>query len=332
MPTDAVSPPSAPAAWADKSPLRLLVVGAGSTGGYFGGRLAAAGRDVTFLVRPRRAQQLRETGLQLISPNGDATIQPQLVTAEELSAPYDLVLLTVKAFQLEAAMTDLTRAVGKGTMILPVLNGLSHMDALMRRFGAEHVIGGVLKVATKLDEQGRIVQLTPLQELAYGELDGSVSPRLQAVDHFMQAGGFKARLSPVIQREMWEKWILLSSLGGITCLMRGSIGEVEAAPGGHVFANHLIDEIVAIVRAVGEPPSEAFLTAARAQLTTKGSPSTSSMYRDLQQGFPIESEQIIGDLLRRGQKANVPAPLLATVYAQLCVYENARVQREGGKP
>ena len=153
--------------------MRILVVGAGSTGGYFGGRLAQAGRDVTFLVRPGRAAYLREKGLQIISPNGDLTLTPRLVTAGEIDAPYDAILLTVKAFSLEAALEDFAPAVGRETMILPVLNGMRHVDVLVARFGEKAVLGCVCKVATMVDEEGRIVQLAKFQELAYGEMKGA---------------------------------------------------------------------------------------------------------------------------------------------------------------
>jgi 2-dehydropantoate 2-reductase len=237
--------------------MRLLVIGAGSTGGYFGGRLAQADRDVTFLVRPARAAQLRERGLEIVSPHGDVTLSPKLTTAAELRDPFDAVLLTVKGFALRAAMDDLAPAVGSGTVILPVLNGMRHVQVLKDRFGEAAVGGCVCKCATTLDDNGRVVQLTKLQDLAYGEMDGLPTARIQALDAFMTGAGFDARLSSVIEREMWEKWLMLASIGAITCLMRGNIGEVEAASGGREFISGVIDEAVAIISAVGVPPSRA---------------------------------------------------------------------------
>jgi 2-dehydropantoate 2-reductase len=301
--------------------MRLLVVGAGSTGGYFGGRLAQAGRDVTFLVRPARAERLRAGGLQIVSPHGDVTLAPKLVTAGNIEAPYDAVLLTVKAFSLDAALDDLAPAVGAETIILPVLNGMKHVDALSDRFGRQAVVGCVCKVATMVDDAGRIVQLSKLQDLAYGEMNGSRSPRTEAVDKVMQGAGFDARLSASIEREMWEKWILLATLGGITCLMRGSIGEVEAAPGGREFALQLLAEVCAVVSATGIAPSEAFLSATKAAITQRGSSLTSSMYRDLQKGSAVEADQIIGDLLARGRKVGVSTPLLEAAFVHLSVYQ-----------
>ena len=230
--------------------MRILVVGAGATGGYFGGRLAEAGRDVTFLVRPKRAAQLRADGLQILSPHGDVTLQPQLVTVDQITAPYDAVLLTVKAFALEAALADLATAVGPQTMIVPVLNGMRHLDALIARFGEAAVLGGVCLVATTLDPQGRIKQLAEFQQLIYGERDGPVSARVQALDAAVQGAGFVARASGTIMQEMWEKWILLATMGSITCLLRGTVGDIEAAPGGAGLALEVLGECVAVANSI----------------------------------------------------------------------------------
>jgi len=302
--------------------MRALVAGAGSTGGYLGGRLAQAGRDVTFLVRPGRAAQLRESGLRIVSPHGDATLHPKVIAADAISQPFDVVLLAVKGFQLEAVLADLMPAIGPDSMILPVLNGMRHMDVLAERFRPNNLVGCALKVATVLEDDGRIVQLGPLQDFAYGELDGSATARIQSLDAFMQGADIGARLSSIIRREMWEKWILLAALGAVTCLMRGTVGDIEACPGGASFALRVLDEVVAIVKAVGESPSEAFVNAAREQLTAKGSPFASSMFRDVQRGHQIEVEQIIGDLLRRGTKAEIATPMLWAAYVNLLVYHN----------
>jgi 2-dehydropantoate 2-reductase len=301
--------------------VRILVVGAGSTGGYFGGRLAQAGRDVTFLVRPARAAALREKGLRIVSPHGDVTLAPKLVTADALKAPFDAVFLTVKAFSLEAALDDMAAAVGHDTMILPVLNGMRHVDRLVERFGAAAVAGCVCKVATAVDAEGRIVQLSRLQDLAYGELNGKRSARMERLDAAMQGAGFPARLSADITADMWEKWDQLAALGAITCLMRGNVGEVNSAPGGTAFATGVLDEIVAVVSAEGHPPRAPFLAEVRKLLTDPASTGTSSMFRDLRQGRPIEAEQIVGDMLARGARHKIATPLLAAAYAHLSIYQ-----------
>ncbi len=307
--------------------MRMLVVGAGATGGYFGARLAEAGKDVTFLVRQARAAKLGETGLQIVSPHGNITIRPKLVSANEISEPFDLVVLAVKGFALEAVVADFAPAVGPETMIVPLLNGMRHVDLLRARFGARAVLGGVCRIAAMLDAEGRIVQLAKFQDLLYGEMNGHASARGERLDHAMQGAGFEARLSRTIEQDMWDKWITLATMGGITCLMRGTIGEIEVEPGGAAFAGAFLDEAVAIARAAGHPPDEEFITATRRMVTAKGSNAASSMYRDLTQGLPVEAEQIIGDLIARGWVAAVPAPLLAAAFTHLSVYQ-ARRQRE----
>jgi 2-dehydropantoate 2-reductase len=304
--------------------MRLLVVGAGSTGGYFGARLARAGRDVTFLVRPARAAQLKSNALQVISPHGDFTVTPVLVTSERLEKNFDLVLLAVKAYALEQALNDFAPAMDSMTMVLPLLNGIRHVELLIQRFGASAVIGGVCRVATTLDDNGQIVQLAPFHELAYGELKGERTPRLDRVHEFLSGAGFDTELSQTVEQDMWEKWVLLAALGGIVCLMRGSIGEIVAAPGGREFVQRFLAEVVAAVTAAGHAPRAKFLDLTRKLLLEEGSALTSSMYRDLQQGRPVEAEQILGDLLARAQRAAVATPLLAAAYTQLCVYQSRR--------
>jgi 2-dehydropantoate 2-reductase len=300
--------------------LRILVVGAGSTGGYFGGRLAQTGRDVTFLVRPGRAAQLRANGLQIISPRGNITLQPALVTAGQIAGTFDAVLLTTKAFSLDQAMEDMAPAVGPDTVILPVLNGMRHVELLVSRFGRQAMAGCVCKIATNLDDEGRIVQLAPLHEITYGEMDGRASSRMARLDATMQGAGFDARLSHSIEAEMWEKWVLLASVGAINCLMRGNIGEVNAAAGGSDFILCLLEEVVAVATAAGHAPGQEFLTNTRQMLTASGSLQTSSMYRDLLLRRPIEADQIIGDLLARGRNLGVVTPLIAAAYAHLSIY------------
>jgi 2-dehydropantoate 2-reductase len=302
--------------------MRMLVIGAGSTGGYFGGRLVEAGRDVTFLVRSARKAKLQAEGLQIVSPFGNATLKPKLVTAGEIGGPFDIVLLSVKAFSLETAMKDFAPAIGKDTMILPFLNGMRHMDVLAEHFGGGTPVGCTCHIFASIDANGRIIQHNQLQEVTYGELDGSVTPRIEALDAFMKGGGFNTRLSRHIGRRMWEKWILLATLGSSNALTRGSIGDIEAAPGGTGLVLRLLGEAVSVARAAGTEPSEAFLDTARTALTAKGSPLTSSMYRDLQAGNAVEAEQIVGDLLARGKKAGLDLPLLGAAFTNLMAYQN----------
>jgi 2-dehydropantoate 2-reductase len=304
------------------SAMRILIVGAGAVGGYFGSRLAQAGRDVTFLVRPARAKQLRRDGLRIISPHGDAVLSPKVVSAEEIDTPYDLVFLSVKAYALEAAMNDFAAAVGPETMILPVLNGMRHIDLLAKRFGEHAVIGGVCIVAAETDDQGRIVQLADVQQLVYGERNCDSAPRLKTLDATMQGAGFDAHLSTDIMQEMWEKWVQLASLGAITCLMRGTIGEIVAAPGGAELSIDVLNESTAVATACGYRPSEKMLSRHATAMTAPGSSLTSSMYRDLRKGAPVEADHILGDFIERGSAHALATPLVKAALLNLCVYQN----------
>lgn len=300
--------------------MRLLVVGAGATGGYFGGRLAQHGRDVAFLVRPRRAAALRQSGLRIVSPHGDATLSPRLIITGELQEKFDAVLLTVKAWTLPEALNDVAPAVAPDTMILPVLNGMRHTDAIAARFSPGNLVGCICKIAASLNDDGAIVQLAPFQELVYGEMDGPVTPRISTLHEFMRDAGFEARTSTHIVHDMWEKWVTLATLGGMTCLMRGNVGQIMAAEGGRQFVLNLLGEVTAVAAASGYTMSDGFLAGARATLTAEGSKFASSMYRDLEQGQRIEAEQIIGDLLARARRLNVATPLLETVWTHLQIY------------
>jgi 2-dehydropantoate 2-reductase len=301
--------------------MRILVIGAGAVGGYFGGRLAEAGRDVTFLVRSRQAETIHNSGLRIVSPHGNAKLQPKLILADQLADSYDLIILCVKAYSLVGAMNDFAAAVGPNTIILPLLNGMRHLELLTRKFGDDKVIGGVCLIAAEVDTGGRIVQLTDIHRLVYGELKRGNSPRMSALDEAMQGATLEARTSDNILQDMWEKWVLLASLGAATCLMRGNIGEIEAIPGGADLARAFIGECSAIAEACGYAPGPAFLARTEKMLTTRGSALTSSMYRDLSKSAPVEVDQILGDLLERGRKSGVAAPLIEAACANLRIYQ-----------
>jgi 2-dehydropantoate 2-reductase len=301
--------------------MRILVIGAGAVGGYFGGRLHEAGRDVSFLVRARQAETIREYGLRIVSPYGGVILHPKLILASEIAGSYDLILLCVKAYSLQAAMNDFAAAVGPGTMILPLLNGMRHIDLLTGQFGEDAVIGGVCLIVAEVDKDNRIVQMTKMHKLVYGERRGGSSARITALDETLQGAGFEARTSENIIQEMWEKWVLLSSLGAITCLLRGNIGEIEPIPGGAELALELLAECSAISAACGYAPGEAFLARTQKALTARGSTLTSSMYRDLSKNARVEVDQILGDLLERGRKLGVATPLLAAACVNLRIYQ-----------
>jgi 2-dehydropantoate 2-reductase len=310
--------------------MRTLVVGAGAIGGYFGGRLLEANRDVTFLVRPGRAAELAAEGLRIKSRLGDVTLSaPPAILAEDLAktpAPFDLVLLSVKAYGLEGSMASFAPAVGPETVILPLLNGMRHLEILGERFGQSRVLGGECVIAATLNEKHEIVHLNESHSLSFGERDGTMSERVKAIGNLMAGARFDAHASATILLDMWEKWVFLATLAGCTCLMRASIGDISAAPGGADLVLRLLDECRAVAAAEGYPPREAFLDRIRPMLTATGSPLTASMLRDIENGAPIEADHIVGDLLRRG-RSRLPEGGLAVlpiVYTHLKAYEARR--------
>jgi 2-dehydropantoate 2-reductase len=303
--------------------MRMLVVGAGAVGGYFGGRLAEAARDVTFLVRPRRAAELARSGLQIRSPLGDVTIAaPKVTVAEDLNETFDVVLLSCKAYDLASATDSFAPAVGSDTSILPLLNGMRHLDVLDDRFGPEHLLGGQCAIAATLNDKREIVHLSDLHSLSFGERNGTMSDQVNAIATFMDGARFDARASATILLDMWEKWVFLATLAGSTSLMRASVGDIAAASGGSDFVLRLLDECRSIAATQGYPPGEAFLERTRSTLTAKGSAFTASMLRDIRNNAAIEADHIIGDLLSRGRESSLL--LLPIVYTHLKAYEARR--------
>jgi 2-dehydropantoate 2-reductase len=313
--------------------MRILVVGAGAIGGYFGGRLLQAGRDVTFLVRPRRQAQLAKTGLAIRSRFGDATMPaPPTVTADTLREPFDLILLSCKSYDLESAADSFAPAVGPNTAILPLLNGMGHMDDLGERFGAGAVLGGQCVISVTLDGDGHVLHLNDTHGLSFGEQNGEASPRAEAIASTFSGANFESRLSKAILHEMWEKWVLIATMAGSNCLMRAAVGDIVAA-GAENLSLALLDECAGIATARGFAPSAAAMTRNRGMLTMPGSTFAASMLRDIERGAPTEADHILGDLIRRGGAGGGGPndfPLLRIAYAHLRAYEARRKRENAG--
>jgi len=306
--------------------MRILVVGAGAVGGYFGARLLEAGRDVTFLVRPNRAATLAATGLRISSPHGDVDIQkPVTVIAKSLAGTYDLILLSCKAYDLDTALDSFAPAVGPKTAILPLLNGLSHLDTLKQRFGPEHILGGLCVISASLEPDGRIAHLNEIHNFVFGELDGTKSTRAETIELLLSPARFESRLSDNVLQEMWEKWVFIATGAGITCLMRATVGDIVTA-GASDLVTKLLDECASIASGQGFRPTERALERSRTVFTTPGSLLAASMFRDIERGSPIEVEHVIGDLLRRGDPA--ASPVLDIVYKHLKAYEARRTRQQ----
>jgi 2-dehydropantoate 2-reductase len=305
--------------------MRILVVGAGAVGGYFGGRMALAGQDVTFLVREARAQELKRTGLIIKSPKGDATLADvRTVLADQIDAPFDLILLSCKAYDLESAIASFAPAVGPNTTILPLLNGMRHIDVLGERFGKGAVLGGVCMIAATLDASRAIVHLNDLHGIIFGALDGKPSERVAAIADAMRSGGFDVTASNTIAQEMWEKWVFLATLAGSTCLFRASIGDILSTPDGHAAIASLFEECGAIAAARDHATRAPFIERTRALLFASSSKLTASMLRDIENGQRTEGDHVLGDLLARAPAGSGAAPaltMLRLAYTHVKAYE-----------
>ena len=309
--------------------MRFLTVGAGAVGGYYGGRLVEQGEDVTFLVRPRRRQELEQTGLVIRSLHGDYQTQVKTLVAGETAEPFDVILLSVKAYHLDTILDDLAPYVTECTMILPLLNGYEHLARLRERFGAERVLGGLCNLETTLNDRGEIVQTSPRHDLTYGEWDGTLSPRVKAVQERFAKANFSSILSDKIQTDMWIKYLLITSMSGITTLMRSHIGPIFADPNGVDAFKKLVREIASIMHAVGAPlPEQAADMIIEAAL---GLPPLfkASMLRDMEKGLAVEADHIQGALLKLAEahgRSRADYPVLLAAYANLKVYEQNREQ------
>ena len=310
--------------------MRVLVLGAGGTGGYFGGRLAQSGADITFLVRPTRASQLDADGLRIRSPLGDADLRVAHVTAEALpkhafERPFDVVLLSCKAYDLDSSMDAIAPAIGEGTWVLPILNGLRHYAPLDARFGAGRVVGGLCFISAVKGADGEVRHLGQPASITFGERHGERdSARTAAFAALCAQANIDHLRSPRIAREQWTKFTFLATLAAGTCLMRSSVGGIVGADGGEAFMRSLYAECLAVAAAEAEAIDEAAQQTALRTLTQPGSPLKASMLRDLEAGQPVEATQIVGDMFVRAQAAGLPAPLLAAAWVHLQAYEAGR--------
>ncbi|WP_041321364.1 2-dehydropantoate 2-reductase [Hyphomicrobium denitrificans] len=302
--------------------MRILILGAGATGGYFGSLLAKAGVDVTFLVRPKRREQLQNGGLSIKSHLGDITTSVTAITRDEISNTFDAVILSPKAYGLTDAIETIRPAVGATTLILPLLNGMRHLNDLDEAFGASRVLGGTCHISVVLDDDGTIRHLSPFGSLTQGPRTAGQREAATRLQKELERGGFDARYSDDIIGTMWEKWFFLATLAGSTCLMRAPVGEIVRTDGGERFISRMLDECSAVAAACGHAPQPAAQASAQATLTDRQSNISASMLRDIQRGGEIESDHIVGDLIRRGRDQGVATPLLELAYVHLQAYQN----------
>lgn len=305
--------------------MQILILGAGAVGGYFGGRLAAAGSDVTFLVRERRAAQLK-SGLKIESPRGDATVPVRTILKGDTRRPFDVIIMSCKAYGLVGALRSIEPFVGRDTTIIPLLNGYVHLEMIEREFPSAIVCGGIAGVMATLAEDGTILQLRANQVITVGSRQhGAADPdTIENVVAEMKRADIDASVSPNIELAMWEKWTFLATLAAATCLMRCTIGEILATNHGEAIIAGLFDECNATASAEGYPPGPSPAQDYRSILFDRKSAVTASMLRDLESGNPTEADHILGDMIARAGRHGIEAPLLQTAYTHLQVYEGQR--------
>ncbi|GAA0575572.1 2-dehydropantoate 2-reductase [Craurococcus roseus] len=305
--------------------MRILVLGAGALGGYFGGRLLEAGADVAFLVRPRRRAQLERDGIAIESPYGALRRPVPLVSPGEAAPGWDVVLLACKAYDLEDAIAAVRPAVDARTAVLPVLNGVSHIEALQRAFGAERVLGGIAKIQATLAPDGTVRHLNDWRYLTFGEMDGRMSPRVEALAQAASGTkGMVAAAVPDIAFRLWEKLVHLGTSAVCTVLMRANVGEIVRAPGGAALLLRVLERNAAISAFHGHRMRDAFMAEYRAVFSDPASAYSASILRDMEAGGRIEADHILGFLLDAARRAGVPDELHEAAFLHAKAYEQRR--------
>ena len=311
--------------------MRILVLGAGGIGGYFGGRLAAAGMDVTFLVRPRRAEQLRQNGLVIRSPLGDAQVPVKTVLAEQAAPGWDAIIVACKAFDLDDAIATI-RPAAPGALIIPQLNGIRHLEVLDAAFGADNVAGGMTQIGVTMEADGTIRHLNLPPLFRHGPRSPGQRARSERLQAALANGGSGFALSDNIMLDMWQKWVFLCSVAALTCMMRATVGQIVRTQEGAALIMEAVADCTAAAQAAGFPPSPRFLEDLAKRLTDPDSPLAASMLRDIQGGKLTEADHIIGDMLARARAAGRPATLLRAAYTHLQAYAAQRLRKTGALP
>jgi 2-dehydropantoate 2-reductase len=308
--------------------MKTLVLGAGGVGGYFGGRMAEVGADVTFLVRPKRADILARDGLRIASPHGNAKLKVKCVTQDAVKPEYGVVLFTAKAYDLASAMDAIAPAMAGNALALPFLNGMAHLEALDARFGRDKVMGGVAYIGATLAPDGEVRHLNDTHRIAFGPRAAAQKAGCAAFSAALAGAKFDWKQLEGIEQAMWDKWVMLASLAGMTCLMRAPVGDYIATGAGEKLVLALLAENAAVARAAGFPTGEAALASYRGILTQTGSSFTASMMRDVESGGATEGDHILGALLALAKKHGVATPMLEVAATHLEAYA-ARRLREG---
>lgn len=306
--------------------MRIAMMGSGGVGGFFGGRLAHAGCDVTFIARGAHLAAMRERGLRIASDaHGDIHVPRVKATDDPLEVgPVDLVVLSVKLWDTESAAQAIRPMVGPSTGVLSLQNGVVKDDILRTVFPPAQVMGGVGYVATYISEPGTIHQTGTMQRIVQGEYDGRLSDRARFLHEALTRAGVTAELSTDVRRALWEKYVFLVGLSGTTTTMRRPLGDVRADPRARAFLHDLMREVVAVGRAQGVALPEDYADQRLAFADTLPHDMTSSMHHDLERGNRLEVEWLAGGVVRLGAQKGVPTPCNRAVWDVLSLHAPGR--------
>jgi 2-dehydropantoate 2-reductase len=304
--------------------MKILILGAGGIGGYFGGRLLQAGADVTFLVREARQQQLRSQGLRIESKFGDAKLAVDARLKDQIGSDFDLVILTCKAYDLRDALDTVEPALQGDALVLPLLNGIAHLEMLNAHLGAHRVLGGAAKIAVTLTPEGVVRHLNDWCQLTFGGQDGWSSRCLNDLKTLFDASSVEARISPDIVRELWLKLVHLGTVASLTTLMRANVGEIVRTPEGKALFREALETNNEIARREGYPPDGEFIASYHSLFSQADSLYEASLQRDLERGGRIESDHILGFLLERCRAHGLRDDILRLAYTHAKAYEQRR--------
>lgn len=296
--------------------MKFVVLGAGAVGGYFGGKLALAGNDVTFLVREGRASQLQKRGLQIQSIHGNFSIEPKIALSANEIDEADVVIVAVKNYHLENTLPVLKELVNKGAKILPLLNGILHIEILRENLGNTAVLGGLCQVGSTLNTEGDIIQTSKMQDIIFGAFEQGEDEWLENIETIMKDANIDAKVSENILVDMWKKYIFITTLSGITSTLRSPIGVALSDSYAFGFLKEMIKEVIEIAKHEAPLPDDIFDSTIQ-KIQSLSPQMTASMHRDLEKGLPLELDSLHGALLKMAEKHTLHTPCIKTIYALL---------------
>lgn len=300
--------------------MKIGVFGAGATGGFFGGMLARGGHEVHLIARGAHLVALREHGLQVRSAAAsDFALRLPATDDPAEVGPCDLVLFAVKERDLEAAAEAVAPMVGPETAVIPLLNGLDAPDLLRRHYGSR-VLGGSCAIEAYVAAPGVIANPSPFATLTFGELDGGITPRAEAVRDALLKAGIQVSLTADVVQALWQKLMVLAPLSGFTTVLQEPIGPIRDQPEALGLIDRMVREIWSVGRAEGARLTEEHVERACQAIRGVAPAMKSSMQRDREQGRPLEVELIHGAVLRRARARGIPVPVTETIYGLLKVH------------